>query len=192
MCHSWHTAPPCFSWTCELLSTYLLKQQIPCLSSKHKFFLLDHHSSSSANKAAVTTISHSFPTVPLTAIVQEFVFKTCLLSPKPKCSKRGLYKTEIFQFSTQPAAARGHTRHAAEVVLQPSLQTQQGNVRLGQNFPFIQSHTVQRDDFSLSCCCMKSRRPQTWQMKHISVQTLVLIKVNSYRSSAVWVQCTAL
>lgn len=51
---------------------------------------------------------------------------------------------KTFQFPRKPATARGHTGLAREVVLQTSLQTQQGDPSPGQDFPVVLSNTVQR------------------------------------------------
>lgn len=48
------------------------------------FFLLDHHR---ANKAAAAPISCLVSTAPLTAVIDEFVYKTYLLGPKLKFSE---------------------------------------------------------------------------------------------------------
>lgn len=88
-------------------SQILSNQQILHLSSKHQFYLLTH---ARANKAAATAINLLVSIAPLTLIIEEFTFKRCLQTPEgsQRCRQPAPWK---------PAAARGHTRLAREVVV---------------------------------------------------------------------------
>lgn len=72
----------------------------------------------------------------------------------------------------EPAAARGHTRLAREVVLQSPLRARQGAPSPRQGFPLVPNNTGRRDDFSSHRSCTKSRRLQAAQIKHITARTV--------------------